>query len=89
MYRDHKFAACLGFLFGALSPVVGLFLGLQISTVLGNIFAFPFIALSTLVGEPIGNLSPLIMAAGILLSGLAWSFVFARVARWRRRSSRY
>ncbi len=50
LLKDHKLAAILGVLFGLVTPVVGVFLGLQVSALLGNILAWPLIAMSVLTG---------------------------------------
>ena len=78
-------AAILGFLLGVVTPLLGVFLGLQVSPLLGTIFAFPLIAASWLVGEPFGNLSHWISASALLAFGLIWSFIFVSAAKVLRR----
>ena len=80
MLKRHPFAATAGFLFGVLVPLLGVFLGLQVSPALGNLFAFPLIAMAWALGEPIGQLSSLSRVAALLASGLLWCCVFAAVA---------
>ena len=87
MQKKHLRAAILGFLFGAITPFVGVFLGLQISPFLGTLFAFPFLAAGWMFGEPFGSLSPLIKVGALLLSGLVWSFIFLSTAKALSRRS--
>lgn len=81
MHVTIRMAAILGFLLGVTAPVFGMFLGLQVSPLLGTIFAFPLVAASWLAGEPIGNLAPWIRVVALLVSGLVCSVAFASLAR--------
>lgn len=65
------------FLFGLAAPFIGLFAGLQISPLLGNILMFPFIAVSALTGIPIGEMSGALFGALVLLSGVAWAVLLS------------
>lgn len=89
MHRILSLAAIFSFLFGVLTPFVGVFLGLQVAPLLGTIFAFPLLAAGWLVGEPIGQLSPLIRAGALLASGLVWSFIFVLTAKVLKRRSQH
>lgn len=80
LLRRHRFAACLGFLAGPILTYLGLFMGLQVSSMVGTILAFPFIAMSMLLGKPIGAFSGLAMTLGLLLSCLLWSGIFVLVS---------
>lgn len=83
-FRDHKLATILGFIFGTISPIFGLFLGLQVAPILGTIFAFPFIVSGWLSGTSILGAPPFVKVTSVLVSGVVWSFIFSRIAKWRR-----
>lgn len=68
--------ALYGFAFGVFAPVAGLFIGLQVSPLLANILMFPIIAVSALTGTPLGEMSGLMIALMIGLSGVVWALVF-------------
>lgn len=76
----------LGILLGLLSPVIGIFLGLQVSTTLGNMFAFPVIALVFLTGSPFGEWHLGLTLAAAVLSIVIWTGIFAALDRLLRRS---
>lgn len=65
----------VGIVLGLLSPVIGVFLGLQVSTWLGNVFAFPFIAVSFVSGVPLGMWNPVMWALGFLFSIAIWVMI--------------
>lgn len=77
----HSWAALAGFVFGVVTPLVGVFLGLQVAPLLGTIFAFPLIAAGWLMGEPFGHLSAALRFAALLASGAVWAAIFWSVAR--------
>ncbi len=83
-FKDHKLATVVGFIFGTISPIFGLFLGLQVSPILGNIVAFPFIVSSWVSGTSILGLPPFVKVTSVLVSGVVWSFIFSRIAKWLR-----
>ena len=88
MLGNYPRAATAGFVFGLISPLVGIFLGLQVSPTLGTVFAFPLIAAGWLVGEPFGHLSTLARVATLLVSGFVWRALFIwAAAAFRGRSS--
>lgn len=88
MLKNHPRAATVGFVFGLISPLVGVFLGLQVSSTLGTLFAFPLIVAGWLIGEPFGQLSTLARVATLLISGCVWCAVFTWIAAvLNRRSS--
>ena len=65
-----------GILFGATAPLIGLFAGLQIAPLAGNILLFPFVITSLLTGEAPGDFST---GATILLwmvSIIVWGALF-------------
>ena len=80
LFRNHRRAALIGLVFGALAPFAGLFFGLQVSPLLGNILAFPLIVVSWLAGEPIGSLPVFLLAVGFLLSSVIWCLLFVGLA---------
>ena len=71
----------LGLLIGVVAPILGLFLGLQVSVILGNILAAPQILLSTIIGEPFGTLSTVLQIAGILISVAIWTVIIGAIDR--------
>lgn len=72
----NKKPLILGFLFGLISPIFGLFFGLQVSTFLGNLFTFPFIIIASITGSTFGNWNALMLIVGFALSGLCWAGIF-------------
>jgi hypothetical protein len=76
--------------FGLAAPFIGLFAGLQVSPLLGNILMFPFIAVSALTDIPIGEMSGVLFGALVLLSGVAWAALLSApgfILAQRRRDS--
>lgn len=71
-----KKSILIGGVFGAVAPFFGIFLGLQVSTVLGNIFTAPFILLVVITDTPIGMMSDGMKWLGILLSAVLWAGIF-------------
>lgn len=69
-------AAVIGLTFGFLAIWVGLFFGLQVSPMVANILLFPVIAVSYLVGTPIGAMSTPLTLAAFFLHCLVWSAIF-------------
>jgi hypothetical protein len=67
----------LGALFGLIVPSIGIFVGLQVSTTVGNILAFPFIFVSLITGITLGMWSPVIWMAAIIVSIAIWTGIFA------------
>ena len=70
-----------GFIFGLIAPIFGLFFGLQVSVVIGNILTFPLIILSQITGTPFGMMSTPLRIIGWLLSAIVWAAIFYAVAR--------
>ena len=73
--RKRTFA--LGTLFGLLVPYIGMFLGLQVSTKLGNIFAFPVILLVAITDKPFGTWNIWLFLTAALISIAFWTLIFA------------
>ncbi len=69
-----------GFLFGLLAPLLGLFIGLQLSPLLANILMFPIIMVSVAVDVPLGEMSGWLWAALMILSGFVWAAVFGTLS---------
>lgn len=65
-----------GAIFGLIAPMIGLFVGLQLSTFLGNILMFPFYIIGLFTEEPFGNWSMAMRVLGVLLSMITWGTVF-------------
>ncbi len=65
----------LGIVLGLVVPYIGIFAGLQVSTLLGNILAFPLIAVSYITGEPFGMWGAPLWIFAILLSIIIWTAI--------------
>ncbi len=72
MKKSHYIA---GILLGLLTPVAGIFIGLQISTTFGTILAWPLVLMSFLTGIPFGMWSPLLWLVAMILSVIVWTLV--------------
>jgi hypothetical protein len=81
----NKKAFIWGGLFGLIAPFIGIFLGLQVSTLLGNIFAFPLIGIAYMTGQPFGMWHPALMIGAAILSIVVWALIFGIIARLFRR----
>lgn len=77
----NRKALALGGIFGLIAPFVGIFMGLQVSVILGNILALPVIGLVYVTGTPFGMWSPALMIAAVVLSIVLWALIFALIAR--------
>ncbi len=76
----NKRILTIGFLLGLIFPFIGIFLGLQVSTTLGNVFAFPFVLGAMISGIPFGEWSTLVQILVLVGSGLIWAAVFSLVS---------
>lgn len=65
-----------GFVFGLIAPVIGLFIGLQVSTAVGNLLTFPIIGVSILLDVPFGLMSTAVRLGAWLFSGIVWAVIF-------------
>lgn len=74
-------AVVLGVLFGLVVPFLGVFLGLQVSTALGNILAFPVIAIVYITDTPFGMWSGWQFAVAAVLSVVLWTAFFALIGK--------
>ena len=77
MNLKNKKAFVIGFIFGLIAPAIGLFLGLQIAPLLGNILIFPFLVISKIIDTPIGNWSLVLKIVGVIFSMIIWGLLFA------------
>ncbi len=66
-----------GILFGLVTPVVGIFAGLQISVMLGNILAFPFLVVSVFSGKPLGFWGLGLWLFSFVFSVVIWVYIFS------------
>lgn len=69
-----------GSIFGLLAPFLGLFAGLQVAPVLGNILMFPFVIISKITGQPFGEFSTILKLLSWALSIVLWGFIFVIIA---------
>ena len=78
----------LAILFGVLVTLLGLFAGLQIAPIFGNILAFPFVLAAQLAGQGFGNLPAGVLAFLFVLTSLFWAAAFVLVGRATKRMAR-
>jgi hypothetical protein len=70
-----------GILFGVLVPFIGIFVGLQISTTLGNILTFPVVAVSFITGTPFGMWNPTMWLLATVFSIAIWTAIFFIISK--------
>lgn len=68
-----------GGIFGFFAPFVGLFVGLQVSPIVANVFMFPIIGLSMILGTPFGMWGMGLKLVALGLSIIAWASIFGIV----------
>lgn len=66
----------IGFCFGLLLPVLGLFVGLQISPKLADFMTFPIQQLTALAHQPFGELPAMTRLVLWSCAGTVWGFIF-------------
>lgn len=71
-----KKALVWGGLFGLVAPFIGMFLGLQVSAIAGNILTFPLVGLSYVTGQPLGAWGAGLKVVALLSSVLVWAVIF-------------
>ncbi len=77
MMRKQKKIILLGFIFGFILPIIGIFVGLQVSAPLATVMLFPVFLLSEVFFyQPFGELTGLIRLGLFIFSGIFWAFVF-------------
>jgi len=69
-----------GVILGLLVPVIGVFVGLQVSTLLGNILAFPIILIVSITGTPFGYWGAGMWVLAAVLSIGLWTAIVAFVS---------
>lgn len=84
LFQAYKKAILLGCIVGLIAPVIGLFLGLQVSTFLGTILMLPFIMLGSIIGEAFGNFSTLQTIISFACSMLLWASIFVAITRLKK-----
>lgn len=70
-----------GAAFGLIIPLVGLFLGLQVSVAVGSVFAFPIVLVAILTGTPFATWSASYFIGAFALSAVIWAMVFGIAAK--------
>lgn len=66
----------IGFCFGLLLPVLGLFVGLQISPNLADLMMFPVRQLTALANQPFGELPAMTRLVLWSCAGTVWGLIF-------------
>ena len=83
-----KKAVLAGLITGFLMPLFGLFIGLQVSPILGTLILGPALLPTLLSGTPLGLLPPLVRLLALFMSMLFWAAFFAALHRavqaWRK-----
>lgn len=70
-----------GTVFGVIAPLVGLFLGLQVAPILGNILLLPILGLSSLFSTPIGMFSAFQKVLALIVSIIFWVISFSVIEK--------
>jgi len=68
-------------LFGLFVTFFGLFAGLQLSPILGNILAFPFVISALITGTGVGTFSRSVLVGLFLFTSLFWSAIFILIIK--------
>jgi hypothetical protein len=77
-----KSTLIIGVLIGIIAPFLGIAAGLQIHPMLGNIFCFPFVLISSITDQSFGEMTTFYRSLGISLSVLIWVgvvFLFSKL----------
>lgn len=72
----NKKALIAGGIVGLILPFIGIFLGLQVSVTLGNILAFPVVALAAILDKPFGTWPLPLLIFSFVLSSAVWALIF-------------
>lgn len=81
----NKTALIWGGIFGLIAPLVGMFVGLQVSSVLGNILMWPFVCIAYMTGLPFGMWGSVMTLTATALSVIVWALIFALAAKLFKR----
>ena len=73
-----------GFIFGIILPIIGIIVGLQASSLLGNILLFPISVVMNAFDQPFGYLSGATRLGLFVFSGAFWALVFWLIAKARK-----
>ena len=76
-----KIALFVGGVWGIIAPFAGIFFGLQVSSVVGNVLAFPVVALVYLTGTPFGMWDSWQLVVALTASVVIWAFIFGFAAK--------
>ena len=74
----------LGLLLGICVPLFGVFAGLQVSVLLGNILAHPLLLISMIAGQPFGALGAHWWLIALTFSVLEWIVLVYLVRKFAR-----
>ena len=61
-----------GSFIGIIAPFFGIFLGLQVHPIIGNIFSFPLIIVSRISSTPFGQMNFGLRLLGLTISVVCW-----------------
>ena len=65
-----------GALLGLVFPILGLFVGLQVLPIVGNILLFPIVLFSLAIDTPFGMFSTSQIIIGMIISSITWGICF-------------
>lgn len=77
----HKNTVWLGLVLGIIVPFIGVFAGLQISATLGNILAFPLVAVAYASGVPFGEWGIMLFLTAAIFSIGIWTGIVHLVTK--------
>jgi len=69
-------SALYGFVFGLIAPVIGLFVGLQLSVAVANVLMWPVLLISLITNTPFGLMSVWLRLGAWIFSAIAWAAMF-------------
>ena len=73
-----------GALFGIFASLIGIFIGLQVSSSLGTILLSPAILISKVINQPFRNFSAGLVIFTLVFTLAVWGGVFVLLGRLRR-----
>lgn len=74
MKRNKIFVT--GLVFGLIAPIMGFFLGMFVSPVLGTVFTFPIVIIGNIIKQPFGMFSTWLLIFSFIFSMLCWGGIF-------------